>query len=213
MSTYSPPSSPGFQAYLRRWIYMYHADTYRDARMTSSLGHVAPHSGATTVNPVELRLTQPSHGPSQSYRVYAVSPGYNFGGYPQVVNTPQGISRHPLTRVTRPMGHTLAEFSVANNVPPERFTGLASPFGRMPRRSRTCQWVMEDSSSCEKTISRENVTGHLAEHGIRCMSRDLIVQCCWRGCGTSVKRQNIARHVREVHLGLKRRSHSAAGGF
>lgn len=48
MSTYSPPSSPGFQAYLRRWIYMYHADTYRDARMTSSLGHVAPHSGAVS---------------------------------------------------------------------------------------------------------------------------------------------------------------------
>lgn len=59
-------------------------------------------------------------------------------------------------------------------------------------------------------ITRATAPKHLAVHGIKDMHKDYIVQCLWEGCWAQMKRQSIARHVREVHLGSKRRSHKHA---
>lgn len=77
-----------------------------------------------------------------------------------------------------------------------------------PGLSTTCKWVLEDGTICGKMISKGTVPKHLAEHGVHSMPRNHIVRCGWRGCEKHLQRQGVSRHWREVHLGLKRKSHN-----
>ncbi|KAG9312293.1 hypothetical protein JVU11DRAFT_7599 [Chiua virens] len=70
----------------------------------------------------------------------------------------------------------------------------------------TCQWQYLGMPICGEDITRESVPAHLATHGIHKMHKDRVVQCCWQGCGSFVKRESMTRHCREVHLRLKRKS-------
>lgn len=98
-----------------------------------------------------------------------------------------------------------------------QFAGAVRPVRRMFRGVRVdgpvstrCQWQSQGSLVCGQEITGEAVPKHLALHGIRNMRRDLIAQCCWGECGASITRQSITRHLREVHLGLKRKTYPRA---
>ncbi|KAF8132005.1 hypothetical protein EV363DRAFT_1260609 [Boletus edulis] len=184
--------------------------------MTFDLGHVLQQGNPlslsqATVNPADLFWTQPSHVPTQAYTIPHNVPSTannNFGGYlPGVDHAPQGASGyHPLAEVTQCVGHPLGQFTVTNEGPPMIVGPVSSG------RSVMCEWVSEDGPMpvCYQTITRKTLSMHLAEHGIRNMPRNHIVQCHWQGCGAQMKRQGITRHVREVHMGLKRKSHKHA---
>jgi hypothetical protein len=197
---------------------MYSEDAYCGLFLTiPGSGHV-PQQGnplsQTTVSPADLFLTQPSHGPTQSYAIprNVASADYSLVGYPTpaVDNAPQGApGSHPLVRVAQCMRHASSQFSVINDIPAGRFTGPPMPVRGISRGSSIgCEWILEDLSRCGQTITERTVPKHLAGHGIRSMHKDRVVQCRWRGCGAHIKRQSITRHAREVHLGSKRKSHN-----
>ncbi|KAF9232222.1 hypothetical protein BU15DRAFT_67657 [Melanogaster broomeanus] len=69
-----------------------------------------------------------------------------------------------------------------------------------------CEWRERDESICGERFTGETLPDHLADHGITNIASDKPTVC--RSCrpGKKMKRESILRHVREVHLGLKRRS-------
>ena len=73
----------------------------------------------------------------------------------------------------------------------------------------TCQWMKDDGTMCRKPITGTTVTDHLIIHGVTDMANDHCLPCRWFGCQLrgdkpTMKRESIARHVREKHLGCKR---------
>ncbi|KAF8557871.1 hypothetical protein OG21DRAFT_135893 [Imleria badia] len=72
-----------------------------------------------------------------------------------------------------------------------------------------CQWVKEDGAVCGAHITLETVPQHLRTHDIENMAHNCLVSCRWLGCRlrgdkAKIKRESIARHVREIHLGSRR---------
>jgi hypothetical protein len=75
----------------------------------------------------------------------------------------------------------------------------------------TCQWMKDDGTICGEQITGMTITDHLVIHGVTDMPHDRRLLCRWPGCQLrgnkpTVKRESIARHVREKHLGCKRPS-------
>ncbi|KAF8557835.1 hypothetical protein OG21DRAFT_130168 [Imleria badia] len=187
---------------------MFSEDSYSPPLMISGLGHVPEQ--ATTVSPADLYLTQHSHGPTQSSAIphLVASAVQSFVGHSAVYNAPQGAPGYnPLARVAQPMGHASRQFSILNDVPAGYFGGHPMPVGQMSRgSSRGCEWISEDwSTTCGQTITEVTAPKHLAAHGIKNMRKDHIVRCRWQGCLVHIKRESIVRHVREAHLGSKRK--------
>jgi len=59
---------------------------------------------------------------------------------------------------------------------------------------------------CNAPITHEGVPRHFKTvHGIKDMGRKTKLQCRWPNCRSTVVRHNFVRHVREAHLGSKRR--------
>ena len=71
-----------------------------------------------------------------------------------------------------------------------------------------CKWKDEYGTVCEEAITRGTLPGHLSEHGIKNKSRNHPTKCNWVGCKTKkpMNRESIVRHIREVHLRLRRPS-------
>ncbi|KAI6046913.1 hypothetical protein EDC04DRAFT_945476 [Pisolithus marmoratus] len=70
-----------------------------------------------------------------------------------------------------------------------------------------CGWINEDGSPCGAPITYANCADHFAiVHGIKDKAADVKVHCRW--CTSPVekkiKRKNILRHLREVHLRCSR---------
>ncbi|KAH0828999.1 hypothetical protein J3R83DRAFT_2448 [Lanmaoa asiatica] len=109
------------------------------------------------------------------------------------------------------MGQTSGQCSITNGIPAGHFAGPLTPIQGMSRElSIRCQWMSGDGLTCGQMVTGGTVSAHLAEHGIQNMHRDRIVRCCWSECYILIKRQGIARHYREVHLGVKRKSYKHA---
>ncbi|KAF8434325.1 hypothetical protein L210DRAFT_3553638 [Boletus edulis BED1] len=70
-----------------------------------------------------------------------------------------------------------------------------------------CEWYNQGGTrtTCGEALARETLTLHLRKHGIERMNRAWLTTCLWTGCEKIVNRECIVRHIREVHLGLKRR--------
>ncbi|KAG6382158.1 hypothetical protein JVT61DRAFT_803 [Boletus reticuloceps] len=71
-----------------------------------------------------------------------------------------------------------------------------------------CEWYNQDGTrtTCGEVLTRETLTLHLRKHGIKNMNRSDRTTCLWIGCEKVVNRECIVRHIRGVHLGLKRPS-------
>ncbi|KAH0828981.1 hypothetical protein J3R83DRAFT_2415 [Lanmaoa asiatica] len=69
-----------------------------------------------------------------------------------------------------------------------------------------CQWKDGDGTICEEVITHGSLPGHLSKHGIKNMPRDRDTNCNWVGCRRKkpINRESIVRHIREVHLRVKR---------
>lgn len=66
-----------------------------------------------------------------------------------------------------------------------------------------CHWV-SDGGVCGDLVKRNDIGVHLqGRHGIRNGSREKI-SCLWLGCDRSMNKSSFARHVAEVHLGVRR---------
>lgn len=69
-----------------------------------------------------------------------------------------------------------------------------------------CKWKDESGPVCEEVLTYGSLPEHLSMHGIKNMTRDSSTKCNWVGCKRKrpMNRESIVRHIREVHLGLKR---------
>lgn len=59
---------------------------------------------------------------------------------------------------------------------------------------------------CLENISSATIPDHFISHGIENKSRKEVIHCQWNGCCKKVTRHAFVRHIREVHLGHKRRT-------
>ncbi|KAG2132970.1 hypothetical protein DEU56DRAFT_757198 [Suillus clintonianus] len=67
-----------------------------------------------------------------------------------------------------------------------------------------CLWSDADYPQfhCDALILGTNTPAHLREvHGIKGKDSDLF-PCMWEHCNKVVKRESMARHVEEVHMGI-----------
>ena len=73
---------------------------------------------------------------------------------------------------------------------------------------RVCEWQNEDGTPCGGVITRVTLSEHLSNHGIKKMTRNHPTKCGWVGCKRkkSMNRESVVRHIREVHLHMKRPS-------
>ena len=85
------------------------------------------------------------------------------------------------------------------------FEQQLTPSGASPR---PCKWKDEDGTVCEELITSASLPGHLAKHGIEKQHRGHHTTCHWDGCKRKkhMNRESIVRHIREVHLRLRRPS-------
>lgn len=77
---------------------------------------------------------------------------------------------------------------------------------------RSCEWKDRDGTVCKELITDASVPEHLIKHGIENLHRSLRTTCQWVGCHRNLKpmkRESIVRHIREVHLRLRRPSKGA----
>ncbi|KAF8420575.1 hypothetical protein L210DRAFT_3654828 [Boletus edulis BED1] len=71
-----------------------------------------------------------------------------------------------------------------------------------------CGWKNEDGTLCDEIFTRASLPMHLAKHGIKNKSRTSPTKCRWLGCKARkpMNRESIVRHIREVHMHLRRLS-------
>ncbi|KAF9235358.1 hypothetical protein BU15DRAFT_78106 [Melanogaster broomeanus] len=86
---------------------------------------------------------------------------------------------------------------------------LSSPNGSLPETNphqTVCGWRLRDGSICGGPITKRTVPEHLAvHHGIKKIASYQLIACRWCPDGSDlIKRESIVRHVREVHLRLRR---------
>ncbi|KAF8125814.1 hypothetical protein EV363DRAFT_622262 [Boletus edulis] len=80
---------------------------------------------------------------------------------------------------------------------------VSHPISAMAR----CQLIgMGNSGTCNVHITSESVPAHFKKfHGINGLNEDILVCCLWEGCFKWLKRKYFVRHIRERHLGCRRR--------
>lgn len=72
--------------------------------------------------------------------------------------------------------------------------------------SQRCLYI-RDGSECGESITCSTAPEHFsAMHGIKDMMRSTKIVCKWQDCGYEVLRHNFVRHIRESHMGHKRRA-------
>ncbi|KAG9313283.1 hypothetical protein JVU11DRAFT_5587 [Chiua virens] len=94
---------------------------------------------------------------------------------------------------------------VGPNAPVENLTGTSTGGNHDSISSVVeCRWIQK-MEVCDFTLTKQDLKRHLADcHGIKAMSHNIIVQCRWEGCGKSMKRESLLRHIYEKHLGYRR---------
>ncbi|KIM50924.1 hypothetical protein SCLCIDRAFT_1225001 [Scleroderma citrinum Foug A] len=79
-----------------------------------------------------------------------------------------------------------------------------SPSGEAPNDSTTlCGWVDRRGNVCGEPITNDCARHLATAHGITKKSPDSAITCGW--CSKQMKRESMLRHVRERHLGKKRK--------
>lgn len=166
----------------------------RGSSMQQNLYSVA-HNGATNV-----QLTQETQ---QTYHDWsAAQSGATEGShlhqppqYNSVPIPPSGTTGE----VPHYNGQTTSPSSLANapgNVPSAYLTHPIT----------VCQWQGANGMLCNTPITHAGVPHHFKRvHEIKDMKRNTKIKCRWLNCQSTVVRHNFVRHLREAHLGNKRR--------
>lgn len=64
-----------------------------------------------------------------------------------------------------------------------------------------CRYVASDNTPCSTYITCTTAAGHFrSAHGVELSSPDATLQCGWQGCGNTIERRNLVRHVQGAHL-------------
>lgn len=70
---------------------------------------------------------------------------------------------------------------------------------------KQCRYPGPDGKCCLQEVTYATVADHFITHGLTNKSRSVVIPCQWEGCSTEVARHNFIRHIRERHLGYKRK--------
>jgi hypothetical protein len=121
-------------------------------------------------------------------------------------SAPSAVHRGLLQGAHRPNSHRVRS---RTHTPYSTYNAPSSSNESFPEtnpHSRLCGWRSEDDSECGGVVTRQTVSQHLAAwHGIRKKASHERITCRWCPDGTDpIKRESIARHLREVHLRLRR---------
>ncbi|KAF8845894.1 hypothetical protein BDN67DRAFT_998928 [Paxillus ammoniavirescens] len=126
-----------------------------------------------------------------------------YGEHGWHVNPEQGVGHGSHGQGLPPLDPLFASHS----------SGQGGHRGTLQVTPSTCEWRTTDGSICGEIITRPTVPQHLAKHGIVDLRSDMPIGCLWCPNGSKIiKRKGIVRHVREVHLHLKRQHTSTASG-
>lgn len=77
------------------------------------------------------------------------------------------------------------------------------------RTTFSCRWLVGDNTTCEFEGSLETLRTHI--RSTLSGAQNEPVRCLWRGCeyrtraSHGMRRDSLSRHIREVHLGIKRK--------
>ncbi|KIO07229.1 hypothetical protein M404DRAFT_431960 [Pisolithus tinctorius Marx 270] len=64
-----------------------------------------------------------------------------------------------------------------------------------------CRYVASDNTPCSTYITCTTAAGHFrSAHGVELSSPDATLQCGWQGCGNTIERRNLVRHIQGAHL-------------
>ncbi|KAI6154607.1 hypothetical protein BKA82DRAFT_1005653 [Pisolithus tinctorius] len=86
--------------------------------------------------------------------------------------------------------------------PEDEYTMLNYLSGPRAQQPHTCGWVV-GGEPCNDVLFPEQFSGHLRAHGIS-GGDTTTVSCRWVACDApQMKRENMLRHVFEVHLELR----------
>ncbi|KAI6127385.1 hypothetical protein EDD16DRAFT_1516664 [Pisolithus croceorrhizus] len=75
---------------------------------------------------------------------------------------------------------------------------LTSPPDKQPH---TCGWV-DSGVVCYQPLLPDEFSNHLRRHGVTGDDKAKMY-CRWVHCNTLMNKESVARHVLEVHLGIK----------
>ena len=76
-----------------------------------------------------------------------------------------------------------------------------------------CRWTRKDRvGTCGAEISYDTIPMHFGQvHDIKNLQQGTQIYCYWEGRQTWIKRKSFVRHVRERHLGHRRKNKLAWG--
>ncbi|KAG2143354.1 hypothetical protein BD769DRAFT_1044549 [Suillus cothurnatus] len=79
---------------------------------------------------------------------------------------------------------------------------IPGPKGHSLEEIFQCKWGGPNGLSCDEPIHGHNISSHLRQvheiHG----HHNLLVMCRWTGCNKQLRKDNLSRHVEEIHLGI-----------
>ena len=84
--------------------------------------------------------------------------------------------------------------------PPGAGQDLLPPPPSLPGTNYTCQLAPGCTSPLEATST--SIRRHLRTHGHTYKDRQN-ARCPWAGCSQAMRWTNVARHIKEIHLGVK----------
>ena len=141
----------------------------------------------------------------------ALSHAHYRSTYSSVTLTPSSVVPTPSSVAPTPSSVALRR-STPSNVDRADHTNTYSnvsypnPSDDAPDVSTTlCGWVDEHGSVCGEPITYDCVTHLATAHGISKTSPRTRLNCRWCSPPRHMKRDSMLRHVREIHLGWKRR--------
>lgn len=120
-----------------------------------------------------------------------------------------GLSVSSLTHVQTTTKFSFSSFHSSSSSASALVSPTTVPIRVDPRLSEEvflCGWQSETGFICGGPVSSSTCLEHLATvHGMRNMVSTLMVKCGWCSDRRLMKRENIVRHIREVHLRVRRR--------
>ncbi|KIK20602.1 hypothetical protein PISMIDRAFT_578421 [Pisolithus microcarpus 441] len=170
----------------------------------------------TTINvgtaPPSMYYTPPQAGREGNYEWVSgndygygnVAPSFPYSNKP----------RHQQPHSFHPVHHDIGNLSM-HGASPEADHSHIGPSKDAPAAGVACGhcgWRDNDGKECGELLTYPgNLASHFADyHGIRNMASNVAIVCRWCPPGEIVKRESIVRHLREHHLGYRRRKKGVA---
>ncbi|KAJ8581855.1 kinase-like protein [Rhizopogon salebrosus TDB-379] len=164
---------------------------------------VGPFLGGALLSLPSVDRGIPQYGIQSGTAVFhssSVSPTNSYNPESSSASFVHSVPEHPQDDITMHKGATLATY--------ERPAHLVNDSSESHTDGRiVCQWDDAVSGRCGSTVivRKDAIMAHLVSYHLKSsMPQNTHVQCSWMGCGRSMRRDTLSRHISEKHFGLRR---------